>query len=85
MKINIGADELILWLRKNNKQEGVGNFPLGRKIAELMKKLDAEFKEENVKSLWNESEPALPNTSELYAIDVEKLPELFKKLAEEEF
>lgn len=47
--------------------------------------IGAEFRKENVKSLWNESESALPNTSELYAIDVEKLPELFKKLAKEEF
>ena len=38
MEIKIGADELILWLRKNNKANDVDNFVLGRKIASLMQK-----------------------------------------------
>lgn len=82
MKINFGADEIILWLRKNGKQSEVENFPLGRKIAELMKDLDAEFTNENEPVIWDFSNSAkkLPQTSQQYKIDVEKLPELFKTL-----
>ena len=43
MEIKIGADELILWLRKNNKAIDVDNFMLGRKIASLMQKMEAQF------------------------------------------
>ncbi|MCK8817622.1 hypothetical protein MWH28_09655 [Natroniella sulfidigena] len=36
MKIKIGADELILWLRKNGVAVNIGNKELGAKIRELI-------------------------------------------------
>lgn len=82
MKIKIGADELILWLRKNHKAENFDNVMLGKKIADLMKKLEAEFGTSNEQSLWTSpySEFGLPMTSQQYIIDVERIPEIFREL-----
>lgn len=82
MKINIGADELILWLRKNKKAENVDNVMLGKKISDLMKKSEAEFGAINEQTLWTSpySEFGLPMTSQQYIIDVEKIPEIFREM-----
>ncbi len=82
MKIKIGADELILWLRKNHKAENIDNVMLGKKISDLMKKLEAEFGTSNEQTLWTSpySEFGLPMTSQQYIIDVEKIPEIFREL-----
>lgn len=83
MEIKIGADELILWLKKNNKAESIENRILGRKIADLVIKLGGRFAESNEPVLWALSfDNGLPRTSQQYIIDVEKLPELFKELVE---
>lgn len=83
MEIKIGADELILWLRKNKKAEELDNGVLGRKIADLITSFDGRFGESNVPALWNSSNDGkLPMTSQQYIVDVEKLPDLFRKLAE---
>ena len=81
MEIKIGADELILWLKKNNKAEGIENRILGRKIADLLINLGGRFAESNEPVLWALSfDNNLPITSQQYIIDVEKLPDLFKQL-----
>ena len=83
MEIKIGADELILWLRKNGKAQDNENITLGRKIADLIKKLGGEFEERNEHALWSLSFPSngLTKTSQQYTIDVDKLPDLFKELS----
>ncbi len=83
MKINFGADEIILWLRKNGRQSETENILLGRKIAELMKKLGAEFANENEPAIWDFTRPdkKLPQTSQQYVIDTETLSELFEELS----
>ena len=69
MEIQIGADELILWLRKNDKCLEYENIVIGRNIAELMKKLGGKFAEKNESSLWKLFcvEERLPKTSQQYA------------------
>ena len=83
MEIQIGADELILWLRKNEKCLKYGNIVIGRKIAELMKKLGGKFAERNEQTVWKLLcvEEKLPQTSQQYIIDVDKLPDLFRELS----
>lgn len=43
MEIKIGADELILWFRKNGKATQCDNRTIGRRIANLMEKLGGRF------------------------------------------
>lgn len=82
MKISLGADEIILWLRKNGKAEGIDNFTLGRRIADLLPKdFDATFGNANEPCLWALSEPHLPMTAQQYFIDSEKLGDLFCRLS----
>jgi hypothetical protein len=87
MQIMIGADELILWLRKNKKAVDEENMALGLKIVKLIEKLGGQPKIENHPSLWaNDLSDAaiaalrLPKTSEQYIIDVDILPSVYKEL-----
>ena len=81
MEIRIGADELILWLRKNSKANESDNRVIGRKIADLVTSFGGSFAESNEPVLWALSfDNDLPRTAQQYIIDVEKLPDLFKKL-----
>jgi hypothetical protein len=88
-KIKIGADELILWLRKNriasNKQTDV----LGRQIKQLIVQIEgADVEEEpNVASYWDCSDGAcnigelhLPKTASQYKIHIDNLPRLYSIL-----
>jgi hypothetical protein len=87
MQINIGADEMILWLRKNKKAVGVENSVLGRRIITLIKELDGQPIEEDHKSIWADdmsdmamARLGLPITSEQYKIDTKILPDIYEKL-----
>jgi hypothetical protein len=87
MQINIGADELILWLRKNNKVIGVENIVLGRKIIDLISNLGGQPIIENHPSIWANdlSDDAmarlgLAKTSEQYKIDTTILPKIYEEL-----
>jgi hypothetical protein len=87
MQINIGADELILWLRKNNKAIGIENIVLGRKIADLIIKLGGLPIVDSFLSIWANdlSDVALarlriPKTSEQYKIDTALLPKIYEEL-----
>jgi hypothetical protein len=89
MQIVIGADELILWLRKNKKAVGEENFQLGRRIIELVKNLGGEPIIDNQPSIWaNDMSDAamaslgLPQTSEQYSIDSNSLPKLYETLSQ---
>lgn len=87
MNISIGADELILWLRKNKKSIGVDNIVLGRKIVDLIKNLGGTLGQEDQPSLWTNdlSDEAMarleiPKTAQQYNVDISILPEIFKVL-----
>ena len=82
MEIKIGADELILWLRKNNKAIDVDNFMLGRKIASLMQKMEAQFDAKDEPVIWTfNSNDLLPKTSQQYILNVEHLPNIYKEIS----
>jgi hypothetical protein len=90
-KIIIGADELILWLRKNNKAKGIPNDEaqgLGRRIHDLIvKKLNGKKIEEDKLSYWanligdkNIEKYDLPKNSTQYEIETSQLEFLFNEL-----
>ena len=90
LTVKIGADELILWLRKNNIARNVPNDQingLGVQIYRLLvDELHGVKTEENVTSLWNCNDEntigqyLLPQTSAQYEIAIEKLPDLYRAL-----
>lgn len=91
-KIIIGADELILWLRKNHKAKEIPNDEvqgLGRKIYELIvKELGGIKVVENNPSYWanlmedkNIEKFNLPKTSAQYEIDSSKIGDLYETLS----
>lgn len=90
-KIIIGADELILWLRKNQKSASIPNDEaqgLGRKIHDLIvNNLGGRKIIENHPSYWanligdkNVEKLNLPKTSAQYEIDSKKIGELYENL-----
>jgi hypothetical protein len=88
MKINIGADELILWLRKNKKAGGVENFVLGRRISDLISRLGGNPNIDNHPSIWANDlsdvtmgKLGIPKTSEQYQIDTDILPKIYEELS----
>jgi len=93
MKIKIGADELILWIRKNHIADDIpngGNGGLGQDIIyKYITELGGNKIVDNQESFWdirndskNISDNLLPKTSAQYEIEISKLPELFEKLME---
>lgn len=93
MKIKIGADELILWLRKNNIATSTPNDEangLGFRICRIIEDLGGEKIEDNSLAYWPIPEGAanidkykLPKTSAQYEIDVDKVSSIYLKLLEE--
>lgn len=91
MKIKVGADELILWLRKNEKATIIPNDGiqgLGHNIYDLIvTELGGERVNENYPSYWanlqndrNIGQYNLPRTSAQYEIDSSKLEDLYVEL-----
>lgn len=86
-KIKIGADELILWLRKNEKGSSYATDVLGKKIQNLIISLDGEQLDEEQCYWANEGDDKnidkynLPKTATQYEIDIDKLPELFNEIS----
>ena len=92
-KCNIGADELILWLRKNNIARNTPNdeiHGLGHKIHDIIvTQLNGRKIEENSQAYWantdddkNIGKLKLPKTSAQYLIDFNRLSALYIKLSE---
>ncbi|MBR1991666.1 MAG: hypothetical protein IJ986_05285 [Bacteroidales bacterium] len=89
-KIRIGADELILWLRKNGKEVNTPNdeiHGLGVKIRRTIEQLGGNIVEENHECYWankdgdkNIGQYQLPKTAAQYEISIEKLTELYTQL-----
>jgi len=81
----IGTDELILWLRKNNKAINLSNEILGRKIRVLMKdNFNVDPTNKDVPSYWasengdrNIDAKQLPKTSAQYEIDFDNLDKIY--------
>ena len=88
--IKIGADEIILWLRKNGCAVNVPNDGangLGKKIYDLIVDFGGKKIEESKPSLWDENDShvnatGLPKTSAQYVIKVDKLSELYLKISQ---
>lgn len=88
MKITIGADELILWLRKNKRVENETTKQLGFKILELIQSLDGELTKHDEKCYWYIegdlefiNEYKLPKTASQYIIDANRIGELYQILS----
>ena len=88
-KITIGADELILWLRKNKKAADVPNDTLGLKILDM---IENDFCGKKIRSnepaYWsnfmedkNVDQFHLPKTSAQYKIDTNKIGQLYEQLS----
>jgi hypothetical protein len=93
IEIKIGADELILWLRKNDKAQNISNDEiqgLGLKIRKLIvHELGGRKVTDNHESYWanlmgdkNVEKFNLPKTSAQYKIDSSKISELYEKLSD---
>lgn len=88
MIIRIGADELILWLRKNNKAVGEDNRTLGKDIKDLIENLGGNnLPNANENCLWaNEADDKniehnnLPRRAAQYEIDVEQISKIFSEI-----
>lgn len=87
MEIKIGADELILWLRKNNKAKEKTTKQLGLKILNLIENLDGQLKSHDQKCYWSTDKTLesidkleLPMTASQYTIDSNRISELYIEL-----
>lgn len=92
-KCKIGADELILWLRKNNIADKIPNdevHGLGQQIHNIIvTQLLGEKIQDNAQTYWANTDDDknigkfnLPKTSAQYLIDFNKLTELYIKLSQ---
>ncbi|MGD0710901.1 MAG: hypothetical protein ABR968_06930 [Bacteroidales bacterium] len=88
MKIIIGSDEMILWLRKNGKALSISNIVIGKKIRTILKtKFVIDPIEYDKQSHWanktgdkNIDKTKLPKTSAQYEIDIKDIESLYKEL-----
>ena len=88
MKITIGADELILWLRKNKKAENETTKHLGHKILNTIEGFGGELINHDKPCYWNTvtdsvsiNEHQLPKTASQYTIDSSKIGVLYIELS----
>jgi hypothetical protein len=89
MKIKIGADELILWLRKNELAEKETNIQLGLKILNLIESLGGNLFVHDEQCYWHIEPPypefineyKLPKTASQYYIDSNKIGDLYITLS----
>jgi len=84
--MKIGADEIILWLRKNNIATTIANDKLGKTIRKIIENNGGSFIRPSLASQWgndkNVDKFKLPKTSAQYEIDFSKLPDLYEQLKE---
>ena len=85
--VNIGADELILWLRKNQKAVGKTTQELGAKILILVESLGGE-KLSELQCRWECTIGAngidkldLPKTAMQYSIKTSEVGKLYDELS----
>lgn len=87
MEIKVGADELILWLRKNKKAQKETTIHLGLKIRKLFEKNGGHLTKHDEPCYWNTekilnsiNEFELPMTASQYTIDSNKIGVLYNEL-----
>ena len=81
MNINIGADEIILWLRKNGRCANVTQLELGKKIANYMDNtLHAIRGKKSDESMWYKDMTELTKSAQQYSINENQLPLLFNEI-----
>lgn len=88
MEITIGADELILWLRKNKKAEKETTKQLGLEILRLIESIggrltihDEPCYWDTVSNLQSIDEYKLPKTASQYIVDSSKIGDLYITLS----
>ena len=88
--IRIGADEIILWLRKNRiaiEKPNDGITGLGSKILDLIvNQLQGRKVEDSAPSFWDATDPSvqqfgLPKSSAQYEISVNQLAALYQEIS----
>ena len=88
--IRIGADEIILWLRKNRiaiETPNDGITGLGSKILDLIvNQLQGRKVEDSAPSFWDATDPSvqqfgLPKSSAQYEISVNQLAALYLEIS----
>ena len=89
MEIKIGADELILWIRKNGIAKSTTNegaYGLGFRICRVIESLGGEKIEDNAAVSWPIADKSivnklnLPETAAQYNINIELLPAIYREL-----
>jgi hypothetical protein len=83
--IKIGADELILWMRKNKIAGTKDTDTVGREILAIITGLGGKKILDNEPAYWDAGGAAvhargLPKTSAQYEIEAPRLPELYAAL-----
>lgn len=86
--IRIGADEIILWLRKNRIANNIPNdgiSGLGVRICRLIENLGGRKINETIPSFWDDTDShvqqyGLPKTSAQYEINTNMLPALYAEI-----
>lgn len=88
MKITIGADELILWLRKNKKAEKKTTKQLGLEILRLIESIGGSLIIHDELCYWDTpftlqfmEEYKLPKTASQYTVDSSKMGDLYIALS----
>ncbi len=84
--IIIGADELILWMRKNERATGIANNVLGGAIAQIVRKMGKTPIEYNETVEWGTENKEkvnatqLPQTAAQYELTPKELIDLYDEL-----
>jgi hypothetical protein len=86
--IKIGADEIILWLRKNGRAATVPNDDLGKNICDLICNMLGGQKNGEAPVRWDTRIGAdhvdpldLPKTAEQYTLDTKQLDALYQAIS----
>ena len=90
MKIIIGSDEMILWLRKNQRAINISNDVIGKRIRNILKDFGSNPIEYDKQTHWanetgdkNISHTNLPKTSAQYEIDIADIENIYQVLSDE--
>ena len=87
--IRIGADELILWLRKNERARGIRNDDLGKRLREIIERNHGRLDREDVPVHWDCREDSrniapsglgLPQTAAQYTISTDSIGRVYEEL-----
>lgn len=89
MNINLDADEIILWLRKNKIAVNVRNEELGKRIQEIILDQNGQKIVEDQESHWAHNDGdfhivpyVLPKTAVQYEISSDSLPAIFDLISQ---